>query len=131
MPCQTLSKPDESTHHHFIAIFPQVLELLRCFNQIHSSPRVNREYLAMTEAIKSGVVLTGQNQEKHQQNELMAAEQHSAERILMFVCHTYETLNQLIGLYLSKLKDKLLLVELNQSGQEFVYKVNSSLIKSI
>lgn len=102
-------------------MFFYVLDLLKCFNLLHSSPRVNREYLAMSEAVKSGVLI-GMYQEKHEQNEISGAEQQS-DRILMFVCHTYDTLNQLIAVYLSKLKDQLLLVELTKAGEEFIYKV--------
>lgn len=81
----------------------------------------------MSDAIKSGVI-AGVHQEKHIQNETVAAtvaEQQQAERVLMFICHTYETLQQLIAVYLSKLKDRLLLVEITPSGQEFIYKVAS------
>lgn len=91
---------------------------------LHSSPRVNREYLSMTDAIKNGVI-AGVHQEKHAQNSEMSVsvEQPQSERVLMFVCHTYETLNQLIAVYLSKLKDHLLLVDLTPVGNEFIYKV--------
>lgn len=125
---QSSRQVEDSTHHLFILIFSNLLDLMRCFNMLHSSPRVNREaYLSMTDAIKNGVI-AGVHQEKHAQNStsdmVSAIEQPQSERVLMFVCHTYETLSQLIAVYLSKLKDHLLLVEITPAGQEFIYKVS-------
>lgn len=123
-PANRGQNPDDSIHHLFVLVFLELLDLVRCFNLLHSSPRVKRDYLGMTEAIKN-CVIAGVHQEKHAANETSstAALEQQSERVLMFVCHTYETLNQLIGVYLSKLKDNLLLVEITPAGQEFIYKV--------
>lgn len=50
----------------------------------------------------------------------------------MFIYNTYDTLNQLIGLYMTKFKNELLLVDIstNQSYLDFLYKLGDSLFTS-
>lgn len=117
----------DSCQRLFISLFSPLLDLFRCFNQLHSSAKVNPAILAMTESIKSVVINSsaGGSQKKHAQNDLATEQQ--ADKVLMFICHMYDTLNQLIGLYLSKFKSELLLMELNDYGQEFIYKVGRKL----
>lgn len=50
----------------------------------------------------------------------------------MFIYNTYDTLNQLIGLYMTKFKHELLLVDIstNQSYLDFLYKLGDALFAS-
>jgi exportin-5 len=112
----------------FISLFEYLLDLIKCFNLLHSSGNINKEFLDMTDWSKTLVL--GMSQEKHAQNQPTMSSldtTESADKIIMFIFNTYDTLNQLIGLYLVKFKQELLLVP-EQPGSEFIYKFGESVL---
>lgn len=112
----------------FIGLFEYLLDLIKCLNQLHASARINKDYLDMTDNIKTLVL--GMQQEKHALNApvLNAMDPNdNPEKTLMFIYNTYDTLNQLIGLYLVKFKQQLLLVAA-PPADEFICRFGESLM---
>ncbi|CAF0737343.1 unnamed protein product [Brachionus calyciflorus] len=119
----------------FINIFESLIYLLKSFNQLHSIQSINKEYLDMTESCKN--LILGMHQEKHGKNHISFSPTtdstiDQSDKILMFMYNTYDTLNQLIGMYMTKFKQELLLVNLNnnQVYVDFMYKFGDALFTS-
>lgn len=135
VPNNNNSSPNEITGI-FMNLLEYLVDILKAFNMIHSISSVNKEYLDMTDSAKT--LILGMHQEKHGKNQITVtssdpnAATDQSDKLIMFIYNTYDTLNQLIGVYLTKFKQELLLIDLNQSPahSEFVYKFGESLFTS-
>jgi exportin-5 len=106
----------ENLFNFFMSIFDLVLNLSRCFNELHEASNINRNYLGMTDAAK--MTALGMQQSVPQASIIS---ENDSEKILMFTYNLYDTLNQIIGLYLSKFKQELLMVQ--SDDLSVIYKI--------
>ena len=125
---------------YLFKILDVILDLFKCFNMIHGLPQteLNPYYLNIPESAKASIAGTSQGQHAahgpnsmHLESSIYSEDHNNSEKCLMFFYNTYETLNQLIGLYLNKFKKELILVEADQAKLNFVYKLGDALFSNL
>jgi exportin-5 len=124
----TSQQQQHQKHYAFEAymkLFEPLLQFLKCLNAMHSPEiklKLNKDYLEMTEAAKTLVLMTSPSDTTSfnltTTTTVNQETSYYTDKILMFFFNSYEELHQLIGLYFTKFKNELLLT--NETGVEFV-----------
>jgi hypothetical protein len=107
--------------------FEGLVSLLKCFNIVHSNElrqKVNASLLAMTDAAKA----TSLGKEGACSNSITtnASADSEPDKAIMFFHNTYDSLNQLIGLFLMKYKNEFLFSTLNQAHMELISRLGEA-----
>ena len=115
--------------------FESLISLLKCFNIVHSSDlkdKVNASLLVMTDSAKA--VALGKEQSAGAGLNATSAGgtpessmSNEPDKAIMFFFNTYDTLNQLLGLYLVKYKNELLFAPLNQQSLDLTTKLGDAI----
>jgi hypothetical protein len=110
-------------------VFDYIIEMFKCFNMLHSIKDNDslKSYLEMTEQVKLAVLGINTN---NTNVDLTVETNEETSKNRLTIYNIFETTAQVIGAFLSKYKNEILLVQMNDQNYALIQRLGTAIFAS-